>query len=132
MWHVHVTVFHSMMARISTLGVTLQGLEARAPQFYNASITMLKMLDVYFEVSGPACTLFLEQRGCAKVLELCARTQVDAESVVKAAPASTQADATFPPTDTGVVPARLRNLMKVLPNFKRPICFKPCRGLRLS
>ena len=103
------------MAKYLNLGVTLQGLEARAPQFYNASITMLKMLDVYFEVSGLACTLFLEQRGCAKVLELCARTQVDAESAVRSAAASTQAEAAFPPTDTGVVPARLGNLMKGLP-----------------
>lgn len=89
----------------------MQGLEARAPQFYNAAITMLKMLDVYFEVSGPACTLFLEQGGCAKVLELCARTQIDAESVVQES--SSASESAFPPTDTGVVPARLRNLMKV-------------------
>lgn len=111
--------------------VNLQGLEARAPQFYNAAITMLKMLDVYFEVSGPACTLFLGQDGCAKVLELCARTQKAAETAVQAAAESAPIDAAFPPTDTGVVPARHRNLMKVRPLYARFASAVPYQCIRI-
>ena len=101
----------------------LEALSCTAPAFYDSVTTMMKMLDIYLEVSGPACMLFLEKDGCARVLEAAERMMHESHSLITAAEAkgasaggaegSKEAAAGSPPKDLGTVPASNRNFVKV-------------------
>lgn len=93
----------------------LEALSCTTPAFYDSLTTMLKMLDIYLEVSGPACMLFLERGGCARVLEAAERMMTESNAFITAAETQgvSVADSGWPPTDLGTVPASNRNFVKV-------------------
>jgi hypothetical protein len=126
-----LAVLHSLLtlftAPVSNHGTPAEGwvipamlrvLSCAAPAHYDSLTTMLKMLDIYLEVSQSACTRFLEQGGCSRMLDLCARVAEEAGDIIAAtgaargAPPTPAASLSWPPTDLGTVPARHRNLIK--------------------
>lgn len=122
-----MAVFHSLLTLLTAPAAAhgdaaeawavpcmLAALRCRCAALQESVAVMLRMLDVYLEVSQRACALFLARDGCAAVLALCEHATASAEAALDAAGSASAGGATALPLlrDTGAVGHQHRAVIK--------------------